>query len=133
MTFHGWVGEGTRDRILARARVLALPSVREGWGIAVTEAAAQGTPTIGYRSSGGLTESVVDGVTGWLVEDEAGLRQALEDVLSGRLDTEAAGAAARDRAATLDWHASVRAFEEVLVDVAARAAGARRVSAGRRR
>ena len=133
VTFHGWVGEGTRDRILARARVLALPSVREGWGIAVTEAAAQGTPTIGYRSSGGLTESVVDGVTGWLVEDEAGLRQALEDVLSGRLDTEAAGAAARDRAATLDWDATVRAFEEVLVDVAARAAGARGVSVGRRR
>ncbi len=101
--FHGWLPARERDHLLARAWVLALPSVREGWGIAVTEAAAQGTPTVGYRSSGGLTESVEDGVTGWLVDDRAGLTARLDDVLSGRLDIDAAGAAARRAAAALDW------------------------------
>ena len=76
VTFHGHVDDEARDRLLARAWVMVLPSVTEGWGIAVTEAAAQGTPTIGYRSSGGLTESVTDGVTGWLVDDLDGLVDA---------------------------------------------------------
>ena len=42
----------------------AAPSVKEGWGLAVMEAAAQGTPTIAYRSAGGVAESVVHGETG---------------------------------------------------------------------
>lgn len=103
VTFHGHVDVDTRDRILARAWVMALPSVKEGWGIAVTEAAAQGTPTIGYRSSGGLEESVVDGVTGWLVDDLDGMVDVLDSVMSGRTALVPVSDAARERAATLDW------------------------------
>ena len=35
VTFHGHVPDDVRDRLLARAWVMALPSVTEGWGIAV--------------------------------------------------------------------------------------------------
>ncbi len=49
-----------------------LPSRKEGWGLAVVEAAQHGVPTIGYRSSGGLSDSIVDGVTGILVDNHAG-------------------------------------------------------------
>ncbi len=54
--------EEKRDR-LARAHVLVTTSVREGWGLVVTEAAASGTVPIGYdvpglrdsiRASGGV-------------------------------------------------------------------------------
>ena len=48
---------------------MLLPSVKEGWGLAIMEAAAQGTPTLAYRSAGGVTESIVDGETGLLVDD----------------------------------------------------------------
>lgn len=123
--FHGWVDDDERDRLLASAHVLALPSVREGWGIAVTEAAAQRTPTVGYRSSGGLRESVDDGVTGWLVEDQTGLTAAVDDVLSGRVDVEAAGEAARERAAGLSWARSVEELEAVLQEEAGRRRGRR--------
>ncbi|MBM6399488.1 glycosyltransferase family 4 protein [Phycicoccus sp. MQZ13P-5] len=134
VTFHGWVEADERDRLLARARVLALPSVREGWGIAVTEAAAQGTPAIGYRVSGGLTESVVDGVTGWLVDGPEELTRTLGEVLAGRLDVDAAGEAARERVAELDWGRTAREFEDVLLEVARRGrARPLRVSPGRRR
>ena len=51
------------------AWVHVLPSRKEGWGLAVTEAAQHAVPTIGYRCSGGLTDSIVDGVTGLLVDD----------------------------------------------------------------
>lgn len=103
VTFHGHVDDRTRDRHLARAWVMALMSVKEGWGIAATEAAAQGTPTVGYRSSGGLAESVADGITGWLVDDLDGLVRVLDDILSERVDLAAVSAAARQRASLLDW------------------------------
>jgi len=125
VTFHGHVDEDTRDRLLARAWVMALPSVKEGWGIAVTEAAAQGTPTIGYRSSGGLEESVVDGVTGWLVDDLDGLVDALDGVLSGRVDLGPVSAAARMSAAALDWATTSAELLHV-------AAGAARGATGQR-
>ncbi len=55
--------------MLQRSWVHVLPSRKEGWGLAVVEAAQHGVPTIGYRASGGLTDSIVDGVTGMLVDD----------------------------------------------------------------
>ncbi|MFQ6172591.1 glycosyltransferase family 4 protein [Oryzobacter sp. R7] len=114
VTFHGHVGDGERDALLARARVMVLPSVTEGWGIAVTEAAVQGTPTIGYRSSGGLTESVVDGGTGWLVDDLDGLVAQVDAVLSGRVDLAGTSRRARGRALTLDWDETARELLTVL-------------------
>ena len=63
-------GTSTSDasiELLARSWVHVLPSRKEGWGLAVIEAAQHGVPTVGYRSSRGLTDSIIDGVTGVLV------------------------------------------------------------------
>ena len=51
-------------------------------------------PTIGYRSSGGLTDSIVDGVTGLLVDDRDGLVDGLERLLTDRVLREQLGAKA---------------------------------------
>ena len=53
-----------KHEILAASWVLALPSLKEGWGLVVGEAAAHRVPTLAYRSAGGTTESVSDGITG---------------------------------------------------------------------
>jgi len=55
--FLGKVSESEKIERLARAHVLILTSVREGWGLVVTEAAAVGTPTIAYDVAG-LRDSV---------------------------------------------------------------------------
>ncbi|MFB7946235.1 glycosyltransferase family 4 protein [Kitasatospora phosalacinea] len=55
--FHGRVPTARRDELLARAHVLVATSIREGWALVVDEAAAMGTPTIGYRRPG-LCDSV---------------------------------------------------------------------------
>lgn len=57
VTFTGWVEEPRKFEILARAHVLVVTSVREGWGLVVDEAAAVGTPTVAYRVAG-LIDSV---------------------------------------------------------------------------
>jgi glycosyltransferase involved in cell wall biosynthesis len=115
VTFHGHVDPRTRDRLLAEAWVLLLPSVKEGWGLAVMEGAAQGTPAVCYRYAGGVNESVVSGVTGLLVDDldamvDATARLLGDDALRARMS-----AAAALRARDFSWDETARAFEEVLV------------------
>jgi glycosyltransferase involved in cell wall biosynthesis len=82
-------------------------------------------PTIGYRGSGGLTDSIVDGVTGLLVEDPERLVDALRRLLSDPVLREELGAKARIRSAEFSWPLSARAMRTVLDEVAR----GRRVSA----
>ena len=64
MVFEGHVSEVRKQEIYEESWLMALPSVKEGWGLVVGEAAAHGTPTVAYASAGGTRESIVDGVSG---------------------------------------------------------------------
>ena len=55
------------ERYMASADVFCLPSYREGFGVAVIEAAAAGLPAVATRIYG-ITDAVEDGVTGMLFE-----------------------------------------------------------------
>jgi len=80
----GRVSNGEREERLTRAHVLVAASVREGWGLNVSEASACGTPTIGYRAPG-LVDSV-PASGGHLVEpNPAAMGKALIDFFSGAL------------------------------------------------
>jgi glycosyltransferase involved in cell wall biosynthesis len=114
VTFHGHVDEVTKHELLQQAWVHALPSRKEGWALAVIEAAQHGVPTVGYRSSGGLTDSVVDGVTGVLVDDHRELVSALQRLLTdGVLRTEL-GVKAQLRSAEFSWPQSASAMLSVV-------------------
>jgi glycosyltransferase involved in cell wall biosynthesis len=82
-----------------RAAVVAAPSHREGYGVAAREAMAWGRPVVA-SAVGGLTDAVVDGVTGLLVPpgDAAALRAALERLLGDAALRGRLGAAARETA-----------------------------------
>ncbi|KGN38805.1 glycosyltransferase family 4 protein [Knoellia subterranea] len=68
VTFHGHVSEAEKHRLLARAWVHAMPSLKEGWGLVVVEAGVHGTPTVAFSEAGGPTNSIVHGRTGLLVD-----------------------------------------------------------------
>lgn len=53
----GRVSDVQKFELLARASVLLVPSVREGWGMVVSEAATVGTPVVAYDVPG-LRDSV---------------------------------------------------------------------------
>src|SRR5262249_28119779 len=97
--------------------------VKEGWGLAVMEAAAEGTPAVGSRS-GGLAESVVDGVTGELADDYEGFVAGLRRVLSSPELRDRLGTAARERAARFRWEDTAAGFDVVLVEAMAPAPAA---------
>jgi glycosyltransferase involved in cell wall biosynthesis len=63
VTFTGRLPDDARDRALARFDVLALASLREGWGIVVSEAARFAVPSVVYPVPG-LVDAVRDGETG---------------------------------------------------------------------
>jgi glycosyltransferase involved in cell wall biosynthesis len=74
----GTVGGTAKQELVGRARALLLPiSWEEPGATAAIEALAHGTPVIATRR-GALPEIVEDGVTGFLVDDEAGLARAIE-------------------------------------------------------
>lgn len=116
VTFHGHLDDAARDAVIARQWLMLLPSVKEGWGNAVLEAAAQGVPTVAYRSAGGVTESIVDGVTGLLVDDLPGLVDATRALLADDVRRKALGAAAQERAETFDWASTAQQLEALLDD-----------------
>jgi len=116
--FHGFVDEKAKHRIYASAWVLALPSLKEGWGIVVMEAATHGVPAVAYRDAGGVSESILDGTTGVLVTgDEQDFAQALGSVLDSPDLRERLGDAARTRAEQFTWAATANAFADVLQEV----------------
>jgi glycosyltransferase involved in cell wall biosynthesis len=117
VTFHGHVDDETKHQVLQRSWVHVLPSHKEGWGLAVTEAAQHAVPTIGYRSSGGLTDSVVDGVTGLLVDDHRELVDALERLLTDEVLCAQLGTKAQARSVEFSWRQSAAAMRTVLDSV----------------
>jgi glycosyltransferase involved in cell wall biosynthesis len=114
VTFAGFVDDATKHRLLASAWVHALPSVKEGWSLAVVESAAHGTPTVAFRSAGGPTESVLDGETGLLVEDAADFGQALRRLLTDAALRDGMARAARMHAARFSWPATAAVVEAEL-------------------
>jgi glycosyltransferase involved in cell wall biosynthesis len=111
----GWLPEEGKHEALARAWVHLCPSVKEGWSIAVMEAAAHGVPTVAYRSAGGVAESVRHGSTGLLARDDLDSFVAAVRTLLERHELRARMAqACSARALEYGWAATVDAFEAVV-------------------
>ena len=117
VTFHGHVDDDTKHAVVQRCWVHLLPSAKEGWGLAVIEAAQHGVPTIGYRCAGGLTDSVVDGVTGVLVDSHDDLVDRFEQLLTDRVLRDELGAKAAARSREFSWQQSASAMRTVLESV----------------
>ncbi len=76
----GHVGDDELLDLYRSAWVVASASLREGWGMTLTEAAACATPSVATDIAG-HRDAVTDGVSGLLVADD-GLGPALASVLS---------------------------------------------------
>lgn len=115
MCFHGQVSEPYKHALLERAAVHLMPSQTEGWGLAVIEAAQHGVPTVGYRSAGGLNDSVVDGGTGVLVADGvAAFTAGVARLLDNPCLRERLGKNAAERAKLFTWEKTGEEFAELI-------------------
>ena len=119
VTFHGHLDNVAKHEVLQRSWVHLMPSRKEGWGLAVVEAAQHRVPTIGYRSSGGLSDSIIDGVTGILANSHAELVGHLEELLWDPVLREQLGAKAQARNGEFSWEQSADGMRHVLEAVCA--------------
>lgn len=101
VTWLGHLPQSELPALYARSAALIIPSTDEGLGLVGVEAGLCETPAIAY-ASGGLTDVVRDGATGWLVPagDVAALANAIDGVIERPTKARAYGAAARVRVLT---------------------------------
>ena len=108
VSFLGRVETEELRNLLARAHVLVATSVREGWGLNVSEAAACGTPAIGYAVPG-LVDSIPASGGSLVDPSPEALGRALVEFFSGRLRLQ-------PRISTAPWPEVADAVERFLLE-----------------
>ncbi len=94
------------------------PSVKEGWGMVITEAAACGTPTIGTAVTGQV-DAIEDQVSGLLVSANPSVEElaaAMRRLLTDTLLRQHLSQGAIKRAATYSWDSSYQSFVSALIE-----------------
>lgn len=114
--FHGRIRDEERDAVIAGADAVVGTSVREGWGLIVTEAALLGTPAVTYDIPG-FRDSIIDRRTGILTAPSPpALADGIRSLLADRAKYDQLREAAREQAAVFNWSTTAVAFEAALED-----------------
>lgn len=114
--------KNTKDqkvKLMQEAWALVFPSVKEGWGMTVTECGACGTPTIATNVTG-LQDSVIDGKTGILVSENPSVQElasAMEKIITDNNLRENLSKNAREFAKKLTWENSYRQFKQLILSL----------------
>ncbi len=102
-------------RALQEAWLLVFPSIREGFGLAVAEANACGTPAVVFDSPG-LRETVVHGRTGLIVpqRDVEGLSTSILEMVRNSALRSKLSEEALNWSQNFDWDVSAKTVYDVL-------------------
>jgi glycosyltransferase involved in cell wall biosynthesis len=113
----GYINDDDLVGLYRTAWVVASSSLREGWGMTVTEAGACGTPSVASRISG-HRDAVIDNRSGLLFDDVDGMDDALDAVISDEILRKRLGIGAFDHASQFTWGAAARGALAVLASEA---------------
>lgn len=112
--FEGHVSEERKHEIYAKSWLMALPSLKEGWGLVVGEAGMHGTPTVAYRSAGGTRESIAHDASGLLADDFDDFVLRLGELLGHPEKRLALSEGARQMSHRFTWAHAQGSFARVL-------------------
>lgn len=112
--FFGRVLASEKHQRMAAAHMLLMASVREGWGLATSEAAACGTPSVVYDAPG-LRDAVRDGETGRVVSASPGaMAKAMLELWNDPALYRRMAAAAMETARRLSFDATAALFRDAI-------------------
>ena len=114
VVFEGHVDERRKHEVYEQAWLLALPSLKEGWGLVIGEAGMHRTPTVAYASAGGTRESVADGTSGLLVNDEGAFTSAVDRLLGDHDERARLGEGAYAMSHQFTWQHAQESFAQVV-------------------
>lgn len=112
--FAGFISDLEKRDLLARAWLALTPSLKEGWGLTIVEAALMRTPTVAFAYAGGVAEALVDGKTGLLANDEDHFCELVRELLTDSPRRETMGELAHDHAQSFTWQAAGDRFAELV-------------------
>jgi glycosyltransferase involved in cell wall biosynthesis len=121
LTLPGRLDDDALLSLYRRAWLVGSTSMREGWGMSLTEAAACGTPAVASRITG-HDDAVLDGESGYLVEGVEAFAAAADAVIADPMLRRRLGQGALRHAARFNWETTAATTLEIL---------AREVSRGR--
>jgi glycosyltransferase involved in cell wall biosynthesis len=102
LSLPGRVTDAELVDLYRRAWLVCSTSVREGWGMTITEAAACGTPAVATRIAG-HEDAVVDGESGLLASSVSELVEASESVLANPMLRRRLSQGALRRSERMTW------------------------------
>jgi glycosyltransferase involved in cell wall biosynthesis len=121
--FAGRVDDRDLNGLIRSSAVLVLPSTREGWGLAITEAAARGIPYVAYDIPAVREQhELLQG--GLLVPPQwKSLAEGIAELLGDPTRADALGERGRAVAAEMSWAKSAAVAEEAIENAVLRFRG----------
>jgi len=115
IVFHGKVSHEKKEELLENSGLIIVTSIKEGWGLIATEAAAYGVPAIAYNVDG-LRDSIIDGQTGLLAPsgEIKSLSRAIHVALNDKSNLERMGRMALENSRQYTFENSYADFTEVI-------------------
>jgi glycosyltransferase involved in cell wall biosynthesis len=119
--FRGFLPEADLYGLMKSAKLFALPSVREGFGLGVIEAQACGAvPVVVQAPYNAATTLLKDGIDGAICEPSAvGVSDAIVRLLTNDAGRRRMATAARLSAQARDWSSVAQRTEAIYLDLAA--------------
>jgi len=116
--FFGGLNNVERRNLIKKSWLLVNPSIREGWGLNVTEASALGTPSVAYDVPG-LRDSIKDKVTGLLVEEGniKSLAEVIKQLLQNHDLRSILNSNALKYAQEFSWDKTAKQFLDIIGDL----------------
>jgi glycosyltransferase involved in cell wall biosynthesis len=119
VTFVGRVSDSELIDLYRSAWAVCSTSVREGWGMTLTEAAACGTPAVATRIPGHV-DAIAEGVSGLLADDEAGFVANLSSIANDPALLARLRAGALVHASQFNWSTTATRILQTLAEEAKR-------------
>lgn len=118
VTFFGWISSTEKTELMQKAHCICVPSVREGWGLIVTEANVLGTPAIVYDVHG-LRDSVKAGINGLITAKNTphSLAATIRNFFSDEQLMNQLSINARQHASTYSWDKSAMGSLRFIAEV----------------
>jgi glycosyltransferase involved in cell wall biosynthesis len=111
--FMGFIDEKTKIQLLGKAWFNIQPSIKEGWGFTVLEAAKCKTPSI-IANVSGLKETVINNKTGWFFSSQIELERLIIKLLNNKSLCEKAGRQAEVFSKKFDWTEACDKFAKLI-------------------
>ena len=109
----GFVSEQEKYALMSCAHVLICPSIREGWGIIISEAGYLGTPSIVYDSPG-IRDAVDHGKAGYLCRSNipVEIERLMKNSVYDQSEYQSVKAAAYEFASELRWENNAKPIND---------------------